>query len=97
MLRSDAFDHQAFSLSGPESLSYAEAAAVISRQVDDSQFLQSLTEAGLPADYAQFLAVLFGFVRQGAASQVADSVKLLTGRDPGTLEEYAARHADFWR
>jgi uncharacterized protein YbjT (DUF2867 family) len=105
-LQSDAFDNQAFSLSGPEALTYAEAAEVISRHagrtitympIEDGPFVESLTQAGLPADYSQFLAALFGFVRQGAASAVTDSVQRLTGREPGTLEAYAARHADAWR
>lgn len=105
-LRSEAFDGQAFSLSGPEALTYGEAAAVISRQaertityqnVEDAPFIESLRQAGVPGDYAQFLAALFGFVRQGAASQVTDGVKRLTGRDPIPLEEYAARYAEVWR
>ncbi len=106
VLRSDAFDNQAFTLSGPEALTYAEAAAVLSRHagrtltyqhVEDEAFVASLTGAGLPADYAGLLVLLFSFVRMGAASQVTDSVKRLTGREAGTLEEYAARHADAWR
>lgn len=105
-LRSDAFDNQAFSLSGPEALTYAEAAAVISRHagrtivyqnVDDAVFIALLQQAGIPTDYAQFLAALFGFVRQGAASQVVDGVQRLTGREPIALDEYAAQYAEFWR
>jgi uncharacterized protein YbjT (DUF2867 family) len=101
-LRSSEFDGQAFSLSGPEALTYAEAAAVLSRHagreiryqpVDDASFVASLVEAGVPADYSQFLAVLFSFVRQGAASSVTGAVKALTGREPGTLDAYAQRHA----
>jgi uncharacterized protein YbjT (DUF2867 family) len=105
-LTSDEFDNQAFSLTGPEALTYAEAAAVISRHagrtiayqnVEDAPFIASLVEAGIPGDYAAFLAGLFGFVRQGAASQVTDGVKQLTGRDPITLEAYATQYAAVWR
>ena len=106
VLRSGAFDQQAFSLSGPEALTYAEAAAVISRHagrtmtyqhVEDEAFVESMTGAGLPADYAAFLALLFRFVRMGAASEVTDHVKRLTGREARRLDEYAARHADAWQ
>lgn len=99
-LRSGAFDGQAFSLTGPEALSYGEAAAVLSRhagkeiryaEVGDEEFLGMMTQAGLAEDYARHLVRLFGFVRQGAASQVTDAVEKLTGRKPGRLEEYAAR------
>lgn len=105
-LLSNKFDNQSFSLTGPEALTYGEAAAVLSRHagrvieyrnVEDSQLVESLIQGGLPADYAGFLAVLFGYVRQGASSQVTDAVKTLTGRDPGTLEHYAATNAAAWR
>lgn len=105
-LLSNKFDNQAYSLTGPAALTYAEAAAVLSkhagrtieyRNVDEKQFVESLVQAGIPADYAGFLAVLFSFVRQGASSQVTDGVKVLTGRDPGTLADYAARNASAWR
>ncbi len=105
-LLTNQFDHQAFSLSGPEALTYAEAATVLSqhadrtityRNVEEPQFVESLLQAGLPADYADFLATLFRFVRLGASSQVTDGVKTLTGRNPGTLAEYAARYATAWR
>jgi uncharacterized protein YbjT (DUF2867 family) len=105
-LLSNKFDNQAFSLTGPESLTYAEAAAVLSRHagriieyrnIEESQLVESLIQGGLPEDYARFLAFLFSFVRQGAFSQVTDSVKTLTGRDPGTLEDYAATNAAAWR
>lgn len=101
-LRSDAFDRQAFSLTGPEALTYVEAAELLSRyarrniryeHIEDAVFLQSMSEAGLPSDYAQFLTLLFGFVRQGAASQVTDSVKQITGNAARTLEAYAQRNA----
>ena len=105
-LLSNQFDYQAFSLTGPESLTYAEAAAILSRHagraieyrnVEEAEFVASLIQAGMPEDYSGFLAGLFRFVRQGAASQVTGAVKLLTGRDPGTLAEYAARNAAIWR
>jgi uncharacterized protein YbjT (DUF2867 family) len=101
-LRSERFDGQAFSLTGPQALSYAEAAAILSRElgrsisyqhVEDGVFTQSMIEAGLPADYSGFLALLFSFVRQGAASQVTDAVQQLTGHAPRTLEAYAQRNA----
>lgn len=101
-LRSDRFDGQAFSLTGPEALSYAEAAEILSRHlgrtisyqhVEDGVFTQSMIDAGLPADYSGFLTLLFSFVRQGAASQVTEAVQQLTGNAPRTLEAYAKRNA----
>jgi uncharacterized protein YbjT (DUF2867 family) len=101
-LRSNQFDGQAFSLTGPEALTYAEAAEILSRHagrsiryvhVEDDAFTQSMIAAGLAPDYAQFLTMLMGFVRQGAASQVSDAVQKITGQAPRTLEAYAQRYA----
>lgn len=101
-LRSDQFNGQAFSLTGPEALTYAEAAEILSRHAkrpiryqhaEDADFIQYLTKGGLlPQDYAEFLTA-FGAVRQGAASQVTDSVQQITGQAPRTLESYAQRFA----
>jgi uncharacterized protein YbjT (DUF2867 family) len=101
-LRSNEFDGQAFSLTGPEALTYAEAAEILSRHagrtiryqhVEDADFSQAMIAAGLPPDYAGFLTLLMSFVRQGAASQVSDAVQRITGQAPRTLEAYAQRYA----
>ena len=100
------FDGRAFTLTGPEALTYAEAAATLSKAagreiryaaVDDESFVKSLVEAGAPADLARYLAVLFGFARQGAAAPVSAGVEELTGRAPRTLAQYAKDHASAWR
>ncbi|MGK3996470.1 SDR family oxidoreductase [Sorangium sp. So ce1024] len=105
-LRSDRFDRQAFTLTGPKALTYAEAAAVLSEvsgrpiqyvNVDDAAFIQGAVQAGLSEAYAQYLAALFGFVRQGAAAQVSADVTTLTGRAPRTLAQYARDHKDAWK
>jgi len=105
-LRADRFDRRAFTLTGPEPLTYAEAAATLSKAagreikyvaVDDEVFVKSLTDAGAPADLARYLAVLFGFARQGAAAPVSSGVEELTGRAPRTLAQYAEDHASAWK
>lgn len=105
-LTTDRFNGRAFTLTGPEPLTYADAAATLSRAsgrdiryvpVDDESFVQSLVEAGAPEDLGRYLAVLFGFVREGAAAGVSSAVQELTGRAPRTLELYAHDHAASWR
>jgi uncharacterized protein YbjT (DUF2867 family) len=105
-LRSARFERRAFTLTGPESLTYAEAAAVLSQAagrtlrytpVEDGPFLASLVQAGLPQDYAGLLTALFGFVRQGAAARVTGDVQELAGRPPRTLAQYAQDHAQAFR
>ncbi|MBZ7920866.1 SDR family oxidoreductase [Ensifer adhaerens] len=97
-LTSDAFNGRAFNLTGPEALSYGEAAAIVSRvigkpiaytPVDDDTFVGILTGAGVPADYARFLASIFHPVREGWVAQPTGDVKTLTGHEPRSLETYA--------
>lgn len=97
-LTSNAFDGQSFNLTGPEALSYAEAAAILSevvgfpvayQPVDDATFIETLTGAGVARDYAEFLAALFYMVRQGWTAIVSDAVHTLTGKQPLTLQQYA--------
>jgi uncharacterized protein YbjT (DUF2867 family) len=106
VLLTDAHDGQALSLTGPEALTYEEAAAVLSRaagrpiryvNVSDAAFLDGLIAAGMPRDYADHLTVLFSTVRAGAASQVHETVASVLGRQPRTLAAYAADHAAQWR
>ncbi|MEX2302208.1 MAG: SDR family oxidoreductase [Bryobacterales bacterium] len=105
-LRTDRFDGRAFTLTGPDALTYAEAAAVLSEAagreihyvpVDDESFVASLIEAGVPDDLARYLAALFAFGRQGATALVSAGVKELTGQAPRTLKQYAQDHASSWR
>jgi uncharacterized protein YbjT (DUF2867 family) len=104
-LRTDRFNRRAFALTGPQSLTYAEAAAVLSEAagrdiryvaVDDETFVKSLVDAGAPAELAQFLAGLFNDARQGAAAAISSAVEELTGHAPRTLAQYARDHAAAW-
>lgn len=97
-LTSDTFNGQAFNLTGPEALTYGEAAAILSRvlgksvaytPVDDETFVGMLVAAGLPDAYARHLARLFEPVREGRMAIVTDDVERLTGKKPRTLETYA--------
>lgn len=101
-LTSDAFNGRAFNLTGPEALSYGDAAAILSRvtgkpitytPVDDDTFVGILTSAGVPADYARFLASIFHPVREGWVAEPTGDVKTLTGHEPRSLETYARDNA----
>ena len=104
-LRSNEFNGRGFTLTGPEPLTYVEAAATLSKAagreiryvaVDDESFVSSLVDAGVPADLASDLALLFGLVRQGATAAVSQAVEQLNGRPPRTLAQYAEDHASAW-
>lgn len=100
LTRSD-FDGQALDLTGPEALGYAEAAQLLSEvigkpvryeAVDDASFIAQLSGAGVPRDYAAFLAGIFHPVREGWTAAVTDAVQRLTGQAPRSLRRYAEDH-----
>lgn len=102
-LTSTAFDNKAFNLTGPKALGYGEAATIISQAigkpvgysaVSDEVFIGILTGAGVPQDYAAFLASIFYPVREGWTSAVTGDVETLTGHAPRSLETYVADHVD---
>lgn len=97
-LTSSRFDGKAFNLTGPEALSYAEAAETLSdvlgrkityQAISDDAFIALLTGAGVSTDYAKFLAAIFYPVREGWTAVVTDHVQQLTGRTPHSLRDYA--------
>ncbi len=101
-LTSSAFDGKAFNLTGPEALGYAEAAAILSgvvgksvtyAAISDEAFIGILTGAGVPQDYAAFLASIFYPVRAGWTALVTGDVETLTGKPPRSLAVYAADNA----
>ncbi|MCE7621653.1 SDR family oxidoreductase [Vibrio fluvialis] len=100
-LTTNRFDNQAFNLTGPEALSYAQAAQKISaalgkpvayQAMEEGAFCDLLKSVGVPADYAEFLTSIFYPVREGWTAGVSDSVVTLTGKAPRSLDEYIADH-----
>ncbi len=100
-LTSPAFDGQAFNLTGPQALGYAEAAEILGsvagkaityQPVDDDSFIAMLTGAGVPEAYARFLAAIFHPVREGWTATITGDVEKLTGHAPRSLQTYASDH-----
>ncbi|EPR7548114.1 SDR family oxidoreductase [Vibrio fluvialis] len=100
-LTTNRFDNQAFNLTGPEALSYAQAAQKISaalgkpvayQAMEEDAFCDLLKSVGVPADYAEFLTSIFYPVREGWTAGVSDAVVTLTGKAPRSLDEYIADH-----
>ncbi|EOW6614259.1 SDR family oxidoreductase [Vibrio fluvialis] len=100
-LTTNRFDNQAFNLTGPEALSYAQAAQKISaalgkpvayQAMEEGAFCDLLKSVGVPADYAEFLTSIFYPVREGWTAGVSDAVATLTGKAPRSLDEYIAEH-----
>ncbi len=105
VLQDASFDGRAWELTGPQALTYAEAASVLTEvsgrpisytPIDDDTFLKNLEGAPLPVDYRHLLVALFQAVRAGSASALTQHVETLTGRAPRSLAEYARDHRSAW-
>jgi uncharacterized protein YbjT (DUF2867 family) len=101
-LTEDGHEGKAYSLAGPEALSNARVAEILSddtgreiKYVDlpAEQFKQSLVGAGLPEWSANALLDLQQFYRRGGASEVTREVEQLLGRKPTSFEQFSRDYA----
>ena len=86
-------------LTGPEALSYADAAAILTQQtgrvithrscsVDEAA--GRITAQGVPDDFARQLAALDLAISGGAEDRVTDTVRVVTGRPARSFRTFAA-------
>lgn len=92
-------------ITGPEPLSYADAAATVSRatgrpvrhrSVDVAELASRLTAGGVPEGFAALLAGLDGDIREGAQERVTTTVPDLTGRPARSFAEFVREHRDLF-
>lgn len=97
---------EAFDLTGPEAIDHATAARLISdatgkaigfRDIPPDAMRGALLQAGLPADYAEFLLVILGFLKAGYAERTTPHVAALLGRPARDFASYARDYAAVWR
>lgn len=98
-------DHagRVYELTGPEALTFAEAAAELSRVTGRGIRFQpcsaaeyaalAASEGGMPAELAEMLAGLFAQVLDGRNTPVTDDTQRVLGRRPGSFAAYARRAA----
>jgi uncharacterized protein YbjT (DUF2867 family) len=88
---------QAYTLTGPRSFSYREAAATIGTVTGTPVTCVAVSEAdaragmqanGVPDFYAEYLVDLDRYYASGKADVVTDSVRALTGREPTSFEQF---------
>lgn len=86
-------------ITGPEALSYADAAAIVTRHlgrtvrhrsVPVEEAAQRIAAHGIPADFARVLAALDADIRDGAEDRVTDTVARVTGRPARGFAAYVA-------
>jgi uncharacterized protein YbjT (DUF2867 family) len=85
-------------LTGPQALSYAEAAEIVAarlgrpvrhRAVSTTEFATRLTAYGIPEAFAAVLAALDEGVRHGAEDRVTPAVEQITGRPARSFRTFA--------
>jgi uncharacterized protein YbjT (DUF2867 family) len=105
-LRSDRFNQRIFTLTGPEAITWRQAAESIAAAtgrnityipIDDDSFRQSLLDAGLPSHLADYLTNLFGPTREGRSAFLTRDVQELSGLTPRSFADYARDHAAIWK
>lgn len=106
VLTTPGHEGKAYALSGPQALTYGEAAEVLSRvlggpiryvALSDEAARAGMLSAGMPDFYADYLLDLFRVYRTGAASQTTPDVKNITGREPVSFEQFACDFAEAFR
>ncbi|WP_046780146.1 NAD(P)H-binding protein [Streptomyces yangpuensis] len=86
-------------LTGPQALSYADVATVITEVTGHTVVHRQLTfeqlrdrwAAEIPLEFATLLAAMDRAIAAGAEDRTSDTVERLTGRPPGTLRAFVER------
>lgn len=101
VLTEDGYQGNTYTLTGPEALSNARIAQILSEDVGreikyvnlpDEQFKQALLAAGVPEWSASALVDLQRLYGKGGASAVTHDVERLLGRKPISFEQFSRDH-----
>ena len=93
-------------LTGPASISYDEAAAIISKasglevvhvRLSFDDLAARFEAIGIERSYARILAGMDAAIAGGAEDRVSDAVKRVTGKQPLAFAAFAAANIDAWR
>lgn len=95
-------ENRAYSLSGPEGITYTEIASQLTAasgrdvkyvDVTDADVKGAMVGSGAPASYADAFVDLLRYYRTGAGANVTDAVRRILGREPIAFEQYAKDNA----
>lgn len=96
---------QAYTLTGPEALSFSDAAAILSSELSHSIRYQPATipayffhlrRRGMPLGQVLVQTVLHVGLRFGQANTIDQTLERLLGHRPRTLREYVRDHRRLW-
>ena len=101
-LTEDGHDGRAYTLTGPEAISFERVAEGLSAatgrrvryvSVPDEAARQGMIEQELPEFVATQIVAIFGFLRRGDQDETTDGVRALTGYEPRPFARFAREHA----
>ena len=94
-----------YALTGPEALTIAEAAKIISdvsgrtvdyTDIDRAVWVAGAVAGGVPAQYGAVLSVLTETIASGRGSRPGTDIEKVTGAAPATFADFARRTAAAW-
>jgi uncharacterized protein YbjT (DUF2867 family) len=105
LLDPDAHARQAYTLTGPEAISFAEVATILSealgrpiryRPASVLGYARHLGRQGLPAGQIAVQTILHVGLRFGQAERVDPTLERLLGRRAGTVRDFVRDHSALW-
>ena len=96
---------QAYTLTGPEALSNAEALAVIAREVgrevrlvpiSEEQAAAGMRQEGMPSEMVEVMSSLNRVIAAGWVAEVTDDVPRLLGRPASRWADFVHEHRESW-
>jgi uncharacterized protein YbjT (DUF2867 family) len=106
LLEGDKYYSKTYMITGPEALSYHQAADILSNatgkkidyvNISDEEAREGMKEAGLDDWLINTISDLYTVYRKGYASQVSSAVEEVTGRKATAFVEFAKDYADAFR
>jgi uncharacterized protein YbjT (DUF2867 family) len=97
--------HQAYSLTGSEALTYKEVANIFTSVLDKPihyanssllKFIIMMRRKGLPLNFVLVMAGIYTTARFGLAGTITDDVPRLLQRDPIRLKQYVKDYRSSW-
>jgi uncharacterized protein YbjT (DUF2867 family) len=105
-LTSGGHENKAYTLTGPEAFTIAQAAATIGEvtgrklqfvDVPEQAAHKAMLDAGMPAWMVDAMMELHGINKAGYATQVTDAVQKVTGHAPTSFAQFAQQNAARWK
>jgi uncharacterized protein YbjT (DUF2867 family) len=100
-----AHDGSQYALTGPDALTIAEAAKIISAasgqvidytDIDRDEWVAAAVAGGVPADYGAVLRMLTETIASGHGSRPSNHIEKATGAPPASFADFARRTASAW-